>query len=42
MNRKNSSNLESHDSKFGITAQWHFITTNHGNNPCDAVGGTTK
>jgi hypothetical protein len=42
MNRKNSTNLESHASKFGITAQWYFFTISHGNNPRDAVGGTTK
>jgi hypothetical protein len=40
-NKKNSTNLVNHDSKFGITAEWHFFTTSHGSSPCYAVGGTT-
>jgi hypothetical protein len=34
--------LINHKNDFGITAEWHFFATSHGESSCDAVGGTIK
>ena len=41
-NRKNSLNLCHHKDDFGISAEWHFSATSHGNGACDGLGGTVK
>ena len=41
-NYKNFSNLYYHLHDYGIQAEWHFFTINHGKSPCDGIGGTAK
>ena len=39
---KNLTNLAHHSVDIGITAEWVFFSTSHGNSPCDGIGGTVK
>jgi hypothetical protein len=31
-----------HEQDFGLPAEWHFFTTNHGKGPADRIGGTVE
>jgi hypothetical protein len=41
-NKKNFANLCSHETDFGLMAEWHFFASCHGKSACDGIGGTLK
>lgn len=41
-NKYNFASLLSHESRYGIKAEWHFFATSHGKGACDGIGGCVK
>ena len=41
-NYKNLLNLCHHKDDFGLTVDWSFFATSHGESACDGLGGTIK
>jgi hypothetical protein len=39
---RNFLNLCYHAEEFHVAAEWNFIYTSHGKNPCNGIGGTAK
>jgi hypothetical protein len=41
-NKKNSINVYSRETDFGMEAEWHFFAISHGKGPCNGVGSSIK